>query len=214
VRRPFVQLEDALDPSIIVAPAIMREALYILLRSFHSGETPNWQVSSAEMRKWLGHTNNVERTAFNSLVASKLRDLAWKCEPDYKITRLLGFSLERNYGDIDALAWDQNSGRVLAIECKDLNFHKTFGEVAEQLSDFRGVVKSDGTRDLLRKHLDRLAVMEQNKVHIQARLKLRTEAKIQGYIVFRHPVPMQFAWEQMKEKIRLLLFDEVDSLRI
>lgn len=214
VRRPLIQLEESLDPTILVAPAIVREALYILLRSFHSGETPDWQVSSIEMRRWLGHTNRVERTAFNGLVASTLRDLGWSCEPDYKVTRLFGFSLERDYGDIDALAWDPNSGRVLAIECKDLHFHKTFGEVAEQLSDFRGVVRPDGERDLLRKHLDRLAIMEQNRAHIQARLKLQAAPDIQGYIVFRHPVPMQFAWEQLKEKIRLLLFDELGSLRI
>jgi hypothetical protein len=52
VRRPFIEIEEALDPRIIIAPALAREALYILLRSFHSGETPDWQVASAEMRGW------------------------------------------------------------------------------------------------------------------------------------------------------------------
>ena len=213
VRRPFMQIEDASDPRMVVAPAVLREAVYLLLRSFHSGETPDWQVVSGEMRKWLGHTNNVERTKFNGLVASQLADSGWSCESDYKITKLLGFSLDKNYGDVDALAWDRESGRVLASECKDLHFHRTLGEVAEQLSDFRGVVKSDGKRDLLRKHLDRLEVMEQNKAVIAARLKLKREISIHGYIVFRNPVPMQFAWEQMREKVELLLFDDLEKLR-
>jgi hypothetical protein len=88
------------------------------------------------------------------------------------------------------------------------------GEVAEQLSDFRGVVRPDGKRDLLRKHLDRLAVLDVNKDRISARLGLTSKSDIQGYVVFRNAVPMQFAWEKMKEKIKLLLFDELDILRI
>jgi len=214
VRRPLIQLEDEHDPRILVAPALVREALYILLRSFHDGETPNWQVTSTEMRKWMGHSNNVERTAFNKEVASKLEEFGWRCEPDYKITKLLGLSLDRDYGDVDALAWDPHTGRILAIECKDLHFHKTMGEVAEQLSDFHGLIKSDGSRDLLRKHLDRIAVMEKNKALIAARLGLNSMTDLRGYIVFRNPVPMQFAWEEMKAKIDLLIFDQLESLRI
>jgi len=162
----------------------------------------------------LGHSNNVERTAFNREVASKLAEFGWRCEPDSKITKLLGLALDRDYGDIDALAWDPETGRVLAIECKDLHFHKTLGEVAEQLSDFRGVIKPDGSRDLLRKHLDRIAVMEKNRALISSRLGLDSTFDLQGYIVFRNPVPMQFAWEEMKEKIKLLIFDQLESLRI
>lgn len=214
VRRPLIQLEVEYDPRILVAPALVREALYILLRSLHGGETPNWQVKSKEMRRWIGHSNNVERGAFNREVASKLEELGWKCEPDYKITKLLGLSLDRNYGDVDALAWDPKTGRVLAIECKDLHFHKTLGEVAEQLSDFRGVIKPDGSRDLLRKHLDRIAIMEENKALIATRLGLHSTPDLQGYIVFRNPVPMQFAWEEMKGKIKLMIFDQLGSLRM
>jgi hypothetical protein len=214
VRRPLIQLEDDHDPRILVAPALVREALYILLRSFHDGETPNWQVASMEMRKWMGHSNNIERAAFNKEVASKLEEFGWRSEPDYKITKLLGLSLDRDYGDVDALAWDPKTGRVLAIECKDLHFHKTLGEVAEQLSDFRGVIKPDGSRDLLRKHLDRIAVMEKNRALISSRLGLHSTFDLQGYIVFRNPVPMQFAWEEMKEKIKLLIFDQLESLQI
>ena len=144
----------------------------------------------------------------------KLEEFGWRCEPDYKITKLLGLSLDRDYGDVDALAWDPKTGRVLAIECKDLHFHKTMGEVAEQLSDFRGVIKPDGSRDLLRKHLDRIAVIEKNKVLISARLGLQSPFDLQGYIVFKNPVPMEFAREEMKGKIKLLIFNQLESLRI
>ncbi len=214
VRRPFIQLDSCEDPKIMVAPAIVRDGFYILLRSYHSGETPDWQVSSRAMRKWLGHTNNVTRTAFNSAVSDKLRGLGWKSDSDYRITRLLGFPLDRDYGDVDALAWDPESGRVLAIECKDLHFHKTLGEVAEQLSDFQGGIKADGKRDLLRKHLDRLSVMEQHKVVIAKRLRLRGEIQIEGYVVFKNPVPMEFAWAETQPQTKALLESQLETLKL
>lgn len=214
VRRPLIALDGSEDPRILVAPAVVREALYILLRSCHIGETPDWQVSSRPMRKWLGDTNNVTRTAFNGFVASQLRDLGWKSDSDYKISRLLGVPLDRDYGDVDALAWDPKSGRVLAIECKDLHFHKTLGEVAEQLSDFRGETKADGKRDLLRKHLDRIITMENHKSAIRKQLALEADPQIEAYVVFKNPVPMEFSWPETVPPVKPFLASQLGTLRI
>jgi hypothetical protein len=214
LRRPLIALDGSEDPRILVAPAVVREALYILLRSCHIGEMPDWQVSSRPMRKWLGHANNVTRTAFNESVALQLRDLGWKSDSDYKISRLLGVPLDRDYGDVDALAWDPKSGRVLAIECKDLHFHKTLGEVAEQLSDFRGETKADGKRDLLRKHLDRILTMENHKSEIRKRLALEADPQIEAYVAFKNPVPMEFSWPETMPAVKPLLASQLELLRI
>jgi hypothetical protein len=104
------------------------------------------------MRQWIGHANNIQRTEFNSSVADRMEELGWRVRKEVKLTWLLGCSLDRNYGDVDVLAWRPESGRVLAIECKDVQFNKTLGEVAEQLSDFRGEVRPDGKPDLLKRH--------------------------------------------------------------
>jgi hypothetical protein len=166
------------------------------------------------MLKWLGHTNNVTRTAFNESVASQLRDLGWKSASDYKISRLLGIPLDRDYGDVDALAWDPKSGRVLAIECKDLHFHKTLGEIAEQLSDFRGETRPDGKRDLLRKHLDRIITMESHKSAIRKRLALEEDPQIEAYVVFKNPVPMEFSWPKTMPTVQPLLASQLGTLRL
>jgi hypothetical protein len=88
-----------------------------------------------------------------------LDELNWEAEPELKPTKLLNRSFDRDYGDIDALAWNRDSGRVLVMECKDLQYHKTIGEVAEQLSDFRGLIRPDGKPDDLKRHLDRLELV-------------------------------------------------------
>jgi hypothetical protein len=214
VRRPLIALDGGHDPRLMVAPALVRDALYILLRSHHTGETPDWQVSSRPMLKLLGHTNNVTRTAFNEFVASQLRDLGWMSSSDYKISRLLGIPLDRDYGDVDALAWDPKSGRVLAIECKDLHFHKTLGEVAEQLSDFRGETRPDGKRDLLRKHLDRIITMEAHKSAIRKKLSLEKDPQMEAYVVFKNPVPMEFHWPETVPRVRPLLASQLGTLRL
>jgi hypothetical protein len=182
------------------------------MRSFHSGEVPSWQTRSDEMRKWIGHSNHVHRTDFNSRVAVRMRELGWQAKAEVTVNQVLGRSLDRNYGDIDVLAWRPETGRVLVMECKDLHFNKTLGEVAEQLADFRGEIRPDGKRDPLRKHLDRLDILVEQKDTVARTLKLASPVQIEGHLVFRNPVPMRFAWERMANKIQLSLFAELDRL--
>ena len=164
------------------------------------------------MRKWVGHANNVQRSAFNTTVAERMRELGWLVEKEIKLTQILGRPLDRNYGDVDVLAWKPSTVRVLAMECKDVQYNKTLGQVSEQLSDFLGVVRSDGKRDLLRKHLDRLEMLNANKSEVAKALKISVPVQLEGHVVFRNLVPMRFAWERMASKVRLSLFEELDQI--
>jgi hypothetical protein len=201
-----------INPSVLIAPGLVRDALYVMVRSSHSGEIPSSQVRGGGMRKWIGHANNVQRSAFNTTVAERMRELGWLVEKEIKLTQILGRPLDRNYGDVDVLAWKPSTGRVLAMECKDVQYNKTLGQVAEQLSDFLGVVRSDGKRDLLRKHLDRLEMLNANKSEVAKFLKMSVPAQLEGHVVFRNLVPMRFAWERMASKVRLSLFEELDQI--
>jgi hypothetical protein len=212
LRKPFLQLNLKSDPEIIFAPGLVREALVAMAYWFHSGALPPQQAASSKMTKWIGHANNVQRTAFNSTVADRMRELKWKAEPEVKLSKLFDRSFDRDYGDIDVLAWHPDSGRVLVMECKDVQYHKTLGEVAEQLSDFHGAVRSDGKRDHLKKHLDRLAVVTSLRNEVARALKLQVPIKIEGHLVFKNPVPMQFAWDNILTKTQLSLFSELDRI--
>jgi len=141
-----------------------------------------------------------------------MRDLGWRAEAEVKVTKILGKSLNRDYGDVDVLAWKPQSGIVLAIECKDLQFNKTMGEVAEQLADFRGLTGPDGERDALRRHLDRVDILVAHPAEIAEALRLAAPAQIEGHLVFKNPVPMRFAWKRMTTTIKLSLFSELDQL--
>jgi len=212
LRRPLIQIDSGDDPLVALAPALVRDSLLAMVIRFHSGEIPPSQARSLEMRRWIGHANNVQRLEFNSSVADRMRELGWQVEKEIKLTGLLGRPLDRDYGDIDVLAWRTESGRVLVIECKDVQFNKTLGEVAEQLNDFRGEIRPDGRPDHLRRHLNRLEALARYGAVISQKLKLTSPVKMEGHLVFRNPVPMRFAWDQMARRVRLSLFDELDRL--
>ena len=59
-------------------------------------------------------------------------------------------------GDIDVLAWD-GSGRAYMVECKNLRFAMTVGEIVDQLNRFRGEAN-----DELGEHLKRYQWLGQN----------------------------------------------------
>lgn len=212
LRRPFIQIDEDSDPQIVFTPGILLEALQAMLRWFHTGELPAQQVKSKQMSKWIGHANNVERIAFNSTVGTRMRELGWQVETEMRATKLLNKSFDRDYGDIDVLAWRADSTRVLVMECKDLHYHKTVGEVAEQLSDFRGEIRLDGKSDHLKKHLDRIELVVTHEREVAKTLRIALPIKIEGHLVFKNPVPMQFAWENMANKTRLSLFSDLDQL--
>jgi hypothetical protein len=212
LRRPFLEVDSAEDPVIAFAPGLVGESFRAIVTRFESGEILPSQAVSSAMQQWIGHANNVQRTEFNSSVAARMEELGWRVKKEITLTGLLGHPLDRNYGDIDVLAWRPEVGRVMAIECKDVQFNKTLGEVAEQLADFRGEIRPDGKPDHLKRHLNRLHVLETHSALVAKKLKLSSPVKLEGHLVFRNPVPMRFAWERMASKVRLSLFSELDRL--
>lgn len=189
----------------------MRDAFSITAYAFYEGDIP-WQARSRDMRHWVGHANRTQRLKFNSIVAERMQELGWQVDQEVKLTKLVTGKLDRDYGDVDVVAWRGKSGRVLVIECKDLQHRKTFGEVAEQLADFRGELNSAGKPDHLKRHLDRIAVLKKHQDAVSRTLKLSAPIQVEGHLVFKNHVPMQFAWDHMASRIRLSIFDELHQL--
>lgn len=215
LRRPLLSLSgaDDADPEILVAPGVIGEAIKYQVRSFHDGDFDKSVATSKAMRSWIGATNDHQGHAFNGEVAERMRGLGWEAQSEVKITRLLGQGFgSKDYGDVDVLAWNRETGRVLLIECKDLLFGKTHGEIAEQMSKFRGEVRPDGKPDLLLKHLNRMAVASAHIAAVKRFTGCLKEPIIESHLVFRHPVPMRYAWDQLSHKAHLNLFDHLDKL--
>lgn len=211
LRKPFVQLNDAEDPTLMVAPGILRDGFAYSFRNYYAGDFPRWQLTP-KMKAWAGKARNKTGKEFGVEVAARLRELGWQVETEVRVTKLLGRGFDLDYGDIDVLAWKPELDRVLLVECKDVQHRKTDGEIAEQLLDFRGELDENGRPDLLLKHLRRIELIKAHVPEIMKYLKLSATPELEGHLVFKNPVPMKFAWERMKERIQLHLSSELHML--
>lgn len=212
LRKPLIQIDETeVDPKILVAPGVVRDAIVYMIGNYHRGDFPLWQLTP-KMRKWAGTSRDRQGSEFATEVATRLSESGWEVETEVTVTKLLGRSFDRDYGDVDVLARKPGSDRVLLIECKDVQYRKTDGEIAEQLSDFRGSVRSDGKPDLLLKHLNRIEVIKQEATALARYLRLDMPPAIEGHLVFKNPVPMRYAWEHMKERISLHVFDDLGRI--
>lgn len=207
LRRPLVQLTHDSDPETIVAPGLVRDAFGYMASTFHRGDFPEEQLTPL-MRSWKQRIADTRGAAFAEPTRARLEELGWGTAKEVRLTAILGRPLERDYGDIDVLAW-KPEGRVLAIECKDVQYRKTPGEIAEQLADFRGELRSNGKPDNLRKHLDRIERLTENLDALARYVGMPDLASVESHLVFRHPVPMEFALEHMAKRVTVNTFEEL-----
>jgi hypothetical protein len=208
LRRPIVQLDQSEDPLLIIAPGLARDALTYSMIGYLEGSFPHEQIKTTRMKSWFGQAADERGKAFTRDVAGGLRDLGWNVECEVPVTKILRRRLDADYGDVDVLAWSKSSRHILAAECKDLHFHKTPGEIAEQLRDFRGQTR-DGKKDLLRKHLDRCGILTENGALLRAYVGLDDHAILEKFVIFRYPVPMLFAWEGIAGSVQIATFDRL-----
>lgn len=151
IRRPILQIDNDEDPTIIVAPGMLRDTLAYCYTNFRDGSFPEAQLSP-KMRAWKHHVEGERGTALSEEVGEIFRSNGWNVEIEVKLTKVMRRKLDKDYGDIDVLVWSKDQQRVLAIECKDVQFRKTLGEMAEQLADFRGLDNEAGKPDYLNAH--------------------------------------------------------------
>ncbi|MFK0299582.1 hypothetical protein ACIQTU_10220 [Brevundimonas sp. NPDC090276] len=211
LRRPLIQIDEADDPRMLIAPGLVRDALMYSLSNYHRGDFPQWQLKPL-MKRWQGRTADQRGTKFAQEVAAWFREQGWQAEVEVKITKLLQQGQDRDYGDVDVLAWHKGEDRILAIECKDVQYRKTYGEIAEQLADFRGEVRSNGKRDYLLLHLDRMELISEKFDRVKSYLGMPSATKVESHLMFKNPVPMTFALERLKERVKVSVFRSIGDI--
>jgi hypothetical protein len=92
LRKPLVQLDEKDNPTIIVAPGLVRESFGYMVSGYHRGDFPARQLKS-KMRAWTGRAADKQGKKFSSEVAARLKELGWKVELDIKVTSFCGRDL-------------------------------------------------------------------------------------------------------------------------
>jgi hypothetical protein len=164
------------------------------------------------MQAFFWYSRHKRGREFNGLVAKRLADLGWCVECEIKLTKILSRNLGRDWGDVDVLAWNRTTKRLLVIECKDVQFRKTLGEIAEQLSDFRGELRPNGKPDLLKKHLNRVDQLRANMAKLKEFVQMPNLALIESHLVFKNPVPMQYATQHLEQTVHVSTYDDLAQI--
>lgn len=190
VTRPIVQLDEDPDPSYIFAPRLVRSAFFYLLRGAHDGTLDQGFFQTPAMRDvWWGKAN--EGHTFNAEVAAQLREAGWQVRENIELTAVLNAKLDRDYGDVDVLAWCPGRDQVFVIECKDLSLRRNYSEIAALLSDYQGGIKN-GKPDKLKRHMMRVECATA-RLHALARFTGVPAPQIRSCMIVAGLVPMQFA---------------------
>lgn len=190
VTRPILQVDDSDDPLLLIAPAALRKGFAYVFDHTYRGRLEQSFFQTKEMRDiWWGKAS--EGHSFNAEVARSLSDTGWQVRENIALPEILNQSLGRDYGDIDVLAWRADRNQVLVIECKDLSPARNYSEIAALLSDYQGV-EVNGKADKLKKHLDRISLLQGNQEKLQRFLKIQCP-EIVSCLVCSGVVPMQYA---------------------
>lgn len=193
VSRPIIQLENSDDPECLIAPAMIIMNVAKFVSDARDGALDQRMFKQdGLMFKWVGLVNGDQGEAFNEKVAEKLRCTGWDAKANLSDGQILNRKKNPAFGDVDVLAWDKTHKRVLVVECKDLSFDKTIGEIARRLANYKGVLKANGKRDDLKKHLDRCEDIEANIAKLSQFVGFDVE-RTDRVLLFSQSTPIQFS---------------------
>ena len=205
LRKPLIQLTNDV---VLVAPGMLREAFVFMLGNYLQGEFPRDQLSPL-MAKWQDKVVGKRGRELAEDVAAKLKESGWTTWIEKGLPEILNQKLDRDYGDVDVLA--KKGERVLVIECKDLKYAKTDGEITEQVRDYLGLERN-GKKDELRKHLDRVEKLRQHIDRVSAFTRIAELKAIESHLVFRNPTPVIFALQNSQHDVRAWQLADVTTI--
>ena len=208
VSKPIPVLQED-PPRYIIAPGMVRDGVRVVLDRCYFGGADARVFSAGGMRSWIGSVVNKRGHDFNKLVAERLETLGWDTNVEVKLTHILNTKLDQDYGDVDVLAWRER--RVVAIECKDLEFTMGPAEIARQLHEFRGNLNDRGKPDRLLRHLNRLKVLKRNQDAVE-RFIGRKDLSLEGLLAFSRVVPLHFASVLETHNVRITTSDTLNEV--
>lgn len=183
--RPIVRTGLGEHDPLFYAPGLVRDGFANLVVGSHSGGFDAKYFITARMRTWIGAINNKRGHEFNEEVAEEFRKFNFQARASVQMAEFDVPHEMGDLGDIDVLAWS-TSGLVYIVECKNLRFAMTVGEIVDQLKRFKGEANE------LSKHMRRCLWLSRNPDRLARVIASYGSPELKPLMVSNTIVPMQF----------------------
>lgn len=190
VARPIIRMDDSDDPLLVIAPSMLRRGvLYVLGSAYQGTLDQSFFVSDSMRKEWRGRAG--EGHTFNHKATEEFEESGWTVREGIGLPEILRRGLDRDFGDIDILAWKPGSNVICIGECKDLSVARNYSEIAALLSDYQGKMKK-GKPDKLLRHLERVRMLQENLPELTRFTGIEAPTIVSALFV-SGVVPMQYA---------------------
>ena len=209
VARSVIRLENNDNPRYIISPGLISDGTTHTLSQYYEAEIATSKCQSLEMKRWIDDEKARQSHEFVKKVADIMQGAGYETCIEIAVTELLNEKTDKDYGDVDVLAWIPDQDEILAIECKDLKLAKTPNEIAEQLNHFSGQILPNGKRDELRKHLDRCTFLNEKVQRVAKTLEMDDRnIHVRNIVCFSKPNPTQYMVSRFPD-VSFLTIDEL-----
>lgn len=150
--------------------------------------------NDVHITKVIGKYSQEKGTAFNCQVRDFLKDNTdlKVVEYDVRITNDYPFYADKNYGDIDVLAFDTQTKVVYNIECKDTVMAKNMYQMYDEIGKYLGLNEKGKKKALVWKHFHRHEWLIHHKTDLANFLKVKDVKDVKSIIITSHVLPVSY----------------------
>ena len=196
INRPLLAVNDGDDPTVLVSPSFVSDAIMYAISGLHEGELQGAYWDSVAARSHAGAMANENGEKFEKSVEDRLNGLGLSARMRCSLSSLLNEKVDPQYGDIDVFAVSKDKRTAWVIEAKNLRLCRTETEVAARLSEYRGRMLKDSKGrekpDKLLRHIRRVQYLRDRLPTLAKNLKLDSLHTVRGLLIVDAPQPMNF----------------------
>lgn len=196
INRPLLAIDANDDPTVLIAPAFVSDAIMYAISGLHDGELQGTYWDSGVARSHAGARAKASGEKFEKSVEDRLNELGLNARMRCSLSALLNEKVDPQFGDIDIFAIGEDKRTAWVIEAKNLRLCRSETEVAARLSEYRGrMVKDSKGRekpDKLLRHIRRIQYLRDRLPALAKNLKLDRLQAVKGLLVVDAPQPMNF----------------------
>lgn len=215
INRPLLAIDGDKDPTVLVAPAFVGDAIMYAISGLHEGELQGNYWDSAAARSHAGAMAKASGEAFEKTVEDRLNGLGLNARMRRSLSSLLNEKVDPQFGDIDVFATSKDKRTAWVIEAKNLRLCRTETEVAARLSEYRGRMVSDSKGrekpDKLLRHIRRVEYLRKRLPALAKSLKLDQLQAVKGLLIVDSPQPMNFHMLDQMADADSAYFDGIDK---